>query len=142
MDTTKTRRAAIDAKLAWGIASAVLIAVGSLGTWVTVGPISLSGTGDGRDGIITLVLALIALVPLALRRVRPLVGVIAAAVLLIGVIDTIDVSSNDIPLFTASVGWGLWLVDAAAVSLLLWTLLGRPQRTPEAVGAAEARSAL
>ncbi len=131
----KTGRAALDAKLVWGLVSAVAIAIGSLGTWVTVGPITLSGTGDGRDGTITLVLALIALVPLALRRLRPLVGVLAAICLLIGVIDTVDVGSNDDAIFNASVGWGLWLVDAAAISLLLWTFLGRARRPAEAEAA-------
>lgn len=130
-------RGALDAKLAWGLLSALAIAIGSIGTWVTVGPISLGGTGDGRDGTITLVLALVALVPLALRRLRPLVGVLAAVCLLIGIIDTVDVSSNDVAIFEASVGWGLWLVDAAAVSLLLWTFLGRSRRPAEAEAEAE-----
>lgn len=120
------RARSIDPKLLWGIASAVAIAIGSLGTWVTAGPIHLSGTSGGRDGTITVVLALIALVPLALRRWRPLVGVLAAVCLLIGVIDTIDVKSlDDDALFDASVGWGLLLVDVAAASLLAWTFLGR-----------------
>lgn len=119
------RARSIDPKLLWGIASAVAIAIGSLGTWVTAGPIHLSGTSGGRDGTITVVLALIALVPIALRRWRPLVGVLAAVCLLIGVIDTIDVNSTGDTLFDASVGWGLLLVDVAAASLLAWTFLGR-----------------
>lgn len=125
-------RGALDGKLAWGLASAAAIAIGSFGSWAEVGPISLGGTSGGRDGTITVVLALIALVLLALRRLRPLVGVLAGVCLLIGIIDTVDVSSDDNALFTASVGWGLWLVDAAAVSLLLWTFLGRPRRPRKA----------
>lgn len=124
-DAKAQGRAAVDRKLLWGIGSAIAIAIGSLGPWVSVGPFSFSGVGDGRDGAITIVIALLALVPIALRRWRPVVGVLAAICLLIGVIDTVDVSSYDEMGFSASVGWGLILVDVGAASLLAWTFLGR-----------------
>lgn len=114
-----------DPMLLWGLGSALLIALGSLGTWATVGPISLSGTDDGRDGILTLILALVALVPMLIGKARPVVGVLAVICLGIGIYDTVDVSSIETPIWDASPGWGLYLVDVAAASLLAWTFLGK-----------------
>lgn len=95
-------------------ASAVL-AIGAFLPWITVGPFSRSGVGDGGDGWFTLVCALAcgAIVLLTARSIR-IRGWIAIAVLgvlsaFICLIDIADVAGADVPLFEPSVGSGLIL---------------------------------
>jgi hypothetical protein len=107
----------------WGVGSAILLAVGSLGPWVTLGPFSASGTSDGRDGLITLVIALAAAVLICVRRVPWLVVILALVALYVGIHDTNNVSTAGNEVLDPEVGWGLVLVDIAAASLFLWGLV-------------------
>lgn len=101
----------------WGWASVAALFAGSIGPWVTVGPFSVGG---GADKNITLIAAAAAAVVLGMRKSPGLVAVIGAIAALVGAIDTIGVSGNSTAIFSASVGWGLIVVDLAAVSLMVW----------------------
>jgi hypothetical protein len=108
---------------ALAVACAVLVLIGSIGSWATFGDLSAGGTDDGKDGIITLICAILAagtvaattfLVAGTPRIVAQWATVVLGlAVVVIGVIDIIDINGTD-PL---SVGWGLWLVLFAGVAL-------------------------
>jgi hypothetical protein len=100
----------------------VAIVIGSLGTWVTVGPFSIGGTTGGADGTMTLIVAIIALVLIATNRAPRVVAVLALWALGVGVYDTATISDNGNKFFGASVGWGLILVDLAAAGLLVWSV--------------------
>jgi lysylphosphatidylglycerol synthetase-like protein (DUF2156 family) len=117
------RRIELTPRFLWGTATVVLLAIGSLGPWVTLGPFSASGTGDGNDGAITLVLAILAAVLVCLRRWRIVTALLAVGALVVGIIDTNNVSSARNELLEPSVGWGLVAVDIAAVSLIVWALV-------------------
>lgn len=119
------RATAGGALLLWGLGSAAAIVAGSLGPWATAGPFSAAGTDAGHDGTITLALGAAALLPVAIGRLRPLVGVLAVLALSVGLYDTLDVHGRATALYPGAVGWGLVVVDLAAASLLAWTLLGR-----------------
>jgi hypothetical protein len=106
----------------WGIGTVILLAVGSLGPWATLGALSVSGTSNGRDGTLTLVLAIAAAILVCVGRFAPVVTLIASGALAVGIIDTNNVSNTSSGLFEVSVGWGLVLVDVAAASLLIWSL--------------------
>ena len=101
----------------WGWLSAGALAVGSIGPWVTVGPFSKAGTSG--DGILTLIAAAIIAVGIARKRLL-LIAIFALLSLAVGIYDVGDVSSSGNELFSASVGWGLIMVNVAAVSLLAW----------------------
>ena len=119
---------------------AVLLIVGSVGTWVSVqttGTFHLAASRGGldRDGAITLVLAILALVLIAVWAGRlgppaariPLAAV-AAFLAVIGVIvaiaDIADVESAGSSVVEASAGWGLWVCLVASVALLATMLVG------------------
>lgn len=120
-----------------GLVCAVLVLVGSVGPWVTAfGFIEVSGT-EG-DGMITLVLALVAglligwRVASGSRWPRFLAGLAFLAVAGIGVYDwselerNIDEADEDVRAFVdaaVSVGWGLVLTTFAGVAGLIVTVL-------------------
>jgi Protein of unknown function (DUF2510) len=118
------------ARFVWGIVSVLLLVVGSLGTWATVGPLNINGTTDGHDGIITLILAGIAAIFIIARRGRW--GVLVAGILATAttVYDLADLNSDkysDLNIgFSVSPGWGLILAVAASISLCLWPFFARP----------------
>lgn len=115
-----------DGRHIWGIASCALVALGSIGTWATVGPISLSGTSGGRDGTVTLVMAIVALLPVLRRRWHGAAAILGLLILGIGTYDMVDIGNmGDDALLAPSVGWGLVLVNGAAVSLVVWALIDR-----------------
>lgn len=109
----------------WGLASGAALVLGSLGEWATAGPFGADGTSAGRDGTVTLALGAVALLTVAIDRLRPVTAVAAVLALTVGLIDTLDVSTRTGPLYDGSVGWGLIVVDLAAASLLASALLGR-----------------
>jgi len=104
-------------------ASAVLVLIGSLTPWATYGDLSASGTDDGKDGVITLICALLAVGTVAattflVAGVPRIVAqwatvVLGLAVVVIAIIDIFDINDTD-PL---SVGWGLWLVLLAGIAV-------------------------
>jgi len=109
-------------QLALPTAAVAILVVGSIGPWATIGSFTKNGL-DG-DGIITLVLALVAglTVLVSLARSRPssrvVLGICGVLALATTVIDVIDVSGTEAGSVSASVGWGLWLALAGAVLLL------------------------
>jgi hypothetical protein len=84
---------------------------------------SVSGTSSGRDGAITLVIGIVAGILVCLRRFSVVTTLLGAGALVVGIIDTSDISSAGNALIAPSVGWGLVVVDIAAVSLLVWGLV-------------------
>lgn len=111
-----------------------LVVIGSLGPWARVFGLSLSGI-DG-DGILTLVLAVVAAAAtLAVRsnpqapRFRAHRIAVAASILalLIAAYDTIDVATTSGQLAGETIraypGWGLWLTLLAALTLTVVTVL-------------------
>lgn len=117
-----------------GYVAAALILVGSLGPWGTVFGISVAGT-EG-DGVITLILAILAAAGVFLTttavdgkprfKAQWLTIVFAAISALIGIIDFLDISSSD----GVSPGWGLWLVLLASIALtVVGVLLMRRLKT-------------
>jgi hypothetical protein len=124
---------------------ALLLIVGSIGTWVSVettgGPFHIGASRGGldRDGAITLVLAILALILIAIwaARIGPVGGRVALAAValffallsvLIAIIDIADVSDNSTDIVDTSVGWGLWLVLVASILLSATLIAGLAAR--------------
>lgn len=111
-------------RLLWAFASIAAIISGSLGPWITFAAISLSGTGDGRDGTVTLILGIAAAVLVVIERGRVVVGLLAVAALAIAVIDGSQVlrSREETILGSIEIGWGLVVLALGAASLLVWAI--------------------
>lgn len=112
-----------------------LLIIGAIGPWVTVEGFSENGLNS--DGVITLILALIAAGFLGLafqRKVAPsriAIGICALLALAISIIDVMDVSDTDlgVPGFEPSVGWGLWLTLVGSIVLAVSAvLMGRSEK--------------
>ncbi|GAC79854.1 hypothetical protein SAMN04488550_1890 [Gordonia malaquae] len=131
----------------WGVVgAAVVVIIAAFLPWVTISGFvndSASGVGDGKDGVITLILGLIAAgvagaavfltakqaaLPLAAGVTAVLAGVISVLVAIVDIADVSD-AANDInsgstsPFGTsfdieAHVGFGLWLTLVAALALV------------------------
>jgi hypothetical protein len=107
------------------LAAIVLLIIGSIGTWVKIG----AATGDGlsRDGVITLILAILAavVVAYAAARKRPIsriaLGICAVLALATTIYDVQDVSSAA----GATVGWGLWLCLVGSAVLAVGVAFAR-----------------
>ena len=128
-----------------------MVAVGSVLPWLTIsgpqiGTASKSGMGGGGDGLMTLVVGLLALL-LGLRRLvgrKPArfsgVAVLAIAALsgLVAFVDISDVQSrfSDIgsDAISASVGPGLWVIAAGAFVLAVGGIGLLAERRSEPVG--------
>lgn len=114
----------IDRRLAWGLASAVGMAIGSVGTWFTAGPFSVAGTTGGGDGWFTLAIGVIAGILVALRRLPWLTLPAAIVALGISLGDAIRFLSQEDDgsewFGGLALGWGIVLVIVAAVSLATW----------------------
>jgi len=127
----------------WGLASAAGIAIGSVGTWASLGPFSLGGT-SGSGGKIALALGVITLIIVALHYWSPswnreitgfvtgIAGLITAGV---GIHGTIKILGAGTTIFgvsiTPSIGWGLVVVDLAALSLIVWSWISYKQTHPQ-----------
>ena len=113
----------------WGVASVVLLAIGSLGPWASVLSVELSGTSDGRDGILTLILAGVAALLIGLRVWRW--GVLVAGILAFAttIYDIVDITGRDAGILEPSVEWGLLLAAIAAASLCVWPFFARSRTT-------------
>ena len=101
-----------------GLAGAVLMVVGGLGTWATLNAqgISLSVNGSDRDGAIVMVCAVIvALGVLVANRVMRIIALVAAgASIATAIYDIQDILGKP----QIDVGWGLWLSVVASVAAL------------------------
>ncbi len=107
-----------------GMLAAALVLFGSFGTWFDAGLIAVSGIKG--DGVITLILAILALPPIILGRWRGGVfglGVLAVAVAIYD-IGRIASLSADGDFFQVSVGWGLVAVAIGATALAAWAFYG------------------
>ena len=110
-------------------AGIALLAIGSIGPWVTI--TGETGYGLGRDGVITIIFAAIAAIFLvvALARSRPpsriALGLCALLALAVAIYDIIDVSGTQIGPFDATVGWGLWLAAVGALVLAAGVTVAR-----------------
>ena len=106
-----------------GIAGGVLAIVGAFLVWATVsaGPFSVdvNGTDEGKDGTITLILAIVAVAAIWFIEKKPWVAWVALAaavlVLLVGLYDTIDISSTSEEGAEVKVGIGLWMTDLGGI---------------------------
>jgi len=109
----------------WGVASVVLLVIGSLGPWASVLSVELSGTSDGRDGILTLILAGVAALLIGLRVWRW--GVLVAGILALAttIYDIVDITGREAGILEPSVEWGLILAAVAAASLCVWPFFAR-----------------
>ena len=109
------------------------IIIGSLGPWATLFTFSKAGV-DG-DGVLTLILAVVAAIALFTilsrggtakfgdRWVAPAVGAITVA---IGIVDAMNLSNLETTLMrtpvSPSVGWGLWVVLLSGAALCVTSL--------------------
>lgn len=106
-----------------GIAGCALAIIGAFLVWATVsaGPISIDvkGTDSGKDGTITLILAIIAAAAIWFIDKKPWVVWVALAaavlVLLVGLYDTLDIMSTDEEGAEIKVGIGLWMTDLGGI---------------------------
>jgi hypothetical protein len=112
----------------------LLLIVGSVGTWVdasSTGSFRFSATRGGldRDGAITLTLAILSLILVALWAARigpPSARIALAAVaaffgfiaVLVSIADVADVETGGNSIIETSAGWGLWLCLLASLALL------------------------
>jgi peptidoglycan/LPS O-acetylase OafA/YrhL len=127
----------------WGApAATALLVLGAIGPWATIDIAALgqsastSKGGLDSDGVLTLVLALIAGGLLGLWRAQrarwqPIVAaVLGALAALIAIIDIGEVSGTDTGLGGAadvSVGWGLWVTLVGAIVLIVVSALLVPK---------------
>lgn len=108
--------------LALPLAGAALLALGSIGPWATIA--SFTTNGLEGDGVITLVLAIVAALVVLVARARSrlpsriALGICGVLALTVAVIDVVDVSGTKAGSLSASVGWGLWVALAGAVILI------------------------
>jgi ABC-type branched-subunit amino acid transport system permease subunit len=142
--TGKTPRPAGPLIAAW--ICCALIAIGSIGPWVTVGIIHSGGLDNGQDGWVTLIVAAIVASavwvmygePRSRTRLMPIAVIVIAGVALVTAITDInDVQSRHASLFgvdiSPSPGWGLWLVALASGTLVLigFSLVGQRERVAD-----------
>jgi hypothetical protein len=118
----------IDRRTALTVIGAILMAVGSIGPWITGlgGLVSVSGTSG--DGVISLICAAI-IVTVALVGQARWVGILAAVVATaVGGIDLVNVISRVSDSHgLGQVGWGIVLVPLAGLLVLAsYTLARRP----------------
>ncbi len=111
-------------RLLWAFASIAAIVAGSLGPWITFAALSVSGTGDGRDGTLTLLLGIVAAVLVVIERARVVVGLVAGVILVIAVVDGYQVLSSreETILGNIEIGWGLIVLALGAAGLLAWAV--------------------
>jgi hypothetical protein len=107
-----------------GLAGCALAIIGAFLVWgtVTAGPFSvdIKGTDSGKDGSITLILAIIAAAAIWFIGKKPWViwVALAAAVLflLVGIYDTLDImGTSEEGGAEVKVGIGLWMTDLGGI---------------------------
>lgn len=109
------------------LSAVVLMVVGSIGPWFKIGGV----TGDGldRDGVITLILAIVAAALVGLARVRARaptrIGLVVCAILALAtcVYDIIDILGTE--LLSPSLGWGIIVATLGSLDLAVSATVGR-----------------
>jgi hypothetical protein len=128
--------------LLWGLASAGVMVLGSIGPWVELrGVVVIRGTDDGHDGWVVIVAAAVGVVAFLLAgRARSwlLLAVLAAGVgLATTIYDRIDLEKTvggiDVGQFLDP-GWGLYVAMVGSASLAVasvasWIVSGRRAKT-------------
>jgi hypothetical protein len=124
----------------------LLMVVGSVGTWASVEStgrihVTASKRGTDGDGVIIIVLVVLALTPLTLWALRfgspaarmacaGVVGFFALVAVVVAIVDLVDINSTaDVPTILSStlevsVGWGLWLALLGGLGLLVSQVTG------------------
>lgn len=106
-----------------GMVGCALAIIGAFMVWgtVTAGPFSvdIKGTDSGKDGTITLILAIIAAAAIWFIGKKPwfIWVALAAAVLflLVGIYDTMDIMGTSEEGAEVKVGIGLWMTDLGGI---------------------------
>lgn len=112
----------VSRRLLWGGLSAIALIVGSVGPWLTLGPLTVSGTGaDGADGWFTLAAGILALGLVGAGRWGVAVGVLGAIAAAVGFVDGLNVLRADGGIWDVGLGWGLALVALSGISLIAWS---------------------
>jgi len=117
------------------VVALLAIVVGSFLVWATVSndlaKIDIKGTDSGKDGTITLVMALLA-IPFVFFQEKKAwliwIGlVLAGLVVLIGLYDTLDIShlASDTEDVNVKIGIGLWIVDVASIIAVIAGFMSR-----------------
>lgn len=131
MEKTVTPRSGLGgAGIAITLIAAVVVAIGSVGTWVVSDLAGLSIGGLEKDGPILIGLTLVAVVQTIVAATsglkRPwwlVLSVVAAALcVLTGFIDLADVDSNDLG-GAIEAGWGLKVAAYGSLGLLAGTVM-------------------
>ncbi|MGB6245518.1 hypothetical protein [Gordonia sp. (in: high G+C Gram-positive bacteria)] len=128
----------------WGIVGAAVLAfIAAFLPWATAAGRSVSGLSDGRDGVITLVLAIITAalaaaaisMPASLRDLPLIAGLTAivtgVVLIVVSLVDILDVQdrNRDLGVFgeitgiEVSVGYGLWLTLLTGLLLIVLGLM-------------------
>lgn len=134
MSTASRGRPTADRLWLVALASVALIVVGSITTWVSIPKLNLSASGtDGdSDGILTIIVAVIAglglLVLPGRRSIAAVCGVLALGVATHDIVQILQVNN---PLIDINVGWGLVVVFLAAVALTISACLATPMQIPK-----------
>jgi Protein of unknown function (DUF2510) len=129
-------------KTRWGTSPAYWVACGSLvgmvvggvGPWITLGPLTFSGTSGGRDGGVVVGAAVVAGILLAVfaatgRRGWLIgAGIVGLLMLITTIVDLADIS--DANALGASAGWGIWLALAASALLMVASIVSRQTAPP------------
>ena len=105
--------------------TAVVVGIGSVTTWVEAGTFTKTGL-DNADGVITLPLAIIAAVFALVRLVGRIPTTAAIAGLAVGLLLTLIgfVDVADIRDLGVDVGYGLWMVLAGGIAMVLISIAG------------------
>jgi hypothetical protein len=120
-------------QLAWVCGLSVVLAiVGVLGTWRSVGPVSLDGLEGPHDGWLVVIFALVGLVGVRSLSRGGWLGIVAvagsaSAVLYLALSDLVDDASG----LGGTSGWGIWLTIAGSAMLACCAVaaaLGRLRR--------------
>jgi len=131
---TQTETKKMEGADIWGLVSSISLVLGSLGTWTSLGPLSVGGMAQ-PDGKIVLALGLIASVTLAVHTwggvnsfMAPIIAGFTALIALgIGISGMAQVMGASAEIFgvtiSPSVGWGLVLTVIGSASLLAWSAL-------------------
>ena len=113
----------------WGVASVVVMVIGSVGPWARIlGTVSINGTDDGHDGWVVIVAAVIGAAGLFMfwrgMRWGLILSVLAAGVgLATTIYDRIDLERTFEGTSIVEPGWGIYVAMLGSASLALAAVL-------------------
>ena len=135
----------VGSPFAWlALLCAIAVAVGSGMTWIDFpGNDDISGfgtEGDAKDGVITILLAIVAAILLLLggliklRVLHIIAAVVIALAAVTGWVDVGDVNGDLADVFGVKVGIGLWIVAIGATVGTLFAIIAAVQTRKRPVG--------